>query len=158
MSNLPINTPAEVLAISPEALEVANCYLATQSILEVSQNLGLPTDIISSYLSRKDVRNYIDNVFLDLGYNNQFKISGIMDDLIDKKLAEMNESDIGSSKDITEILALKHKMTMETLDRQIKLETLRNSSVKSQVNIQVNEAGGSNYSTLLEKLVRGSAT
>jgi hypothetical protein len=154
---LPINSPIEVLSISPENLEVANCYLATQSIMEVSRLLELPTHIISDILARRDIRAYVDNVFMDVGYNSQFKITGIMDEVIEKKLQEMAEADIGSSKDIIEILTLRHKMNMDYLDKQIKLEALKNGNVKNQVNVQVNDmAGGTNYSALLQKLVKNN--
>ena len=45
---------------------------------------------------------------------------------------------------------------METLDRQIQLEKLKSSNLRTQTNIQINE-GGSNYHTLIEKLVKSNA-
>ena len=78
-----------------------------------------------------------------------------MDTVIEKKLQEMEEADIGSSKDITEILALSHKMSMDLLDKQIKLATIegKNQVIKNQTNVQINEAvGGTNYESLLNKL------
>lgn len=147
----PTASPAEMLRISPEGLEVANVYLACQSIEETSRSLGIPTDMVSQYLAKSDIRQYIDSVFLDIGYNNQFKLSQVMDAVIAKKLQTMDEAEIGSDKDIIEILALKHKMAMDVLDRQIKLETVRNSGVRNQTNVQIN--GGSAYDSLLEKLI-----
>ena len=156
---LPIQSPVEGISISPENLEVANCYLATQSISEVSRLLSIPTHMISEILSRREIRAYIDNVFMDVGYNSQFKIAEVMDAVIEKKLQEMAEADVGSGKDITEILALRHKMNMDYLDKQIKLETLRaGTSVRNQVNVQVNDmVGGTNYSALISKLVKKNA-
>ena len=151
VTNAPTGSPAETLRISPEGLEVANTYLACQSIEETSRTLGIPTDIVSSFLQKSDIRQYVDSVFLDLGYNNSFKLSSIMDAVIAKKLQTMDEADIGSDKDIIDILALKHKMTLDVLDRQIKLETARNTGVRNQTNVQIN--GGSAYDSLLEKLI-----
>ena len=152
---LPIQSPVEGIVIPPENLEVANCYLATQSISEVSRLLEMPTHMVSDILSRKDIRSYIDNVFMDVGFNSQFKMAEVVDTVINKKLQELAEADVGSGKDIIEILAFKHKMNMDYLDKQIKLATLQQSSIRSQVNVQVNEmAGGTNYSSLISKLVK----
>ena len=83
-----------------------------------------------------------------------------MDALIQKKFQEMEEAGTGSNKDIVEILALSHKMTMDQLDRQIKLEQLRaereggGRQSKTQVNVQVNNNPQSNYEQLLSKLMQ----
>lgn len=152
----PASSPAEVVKISPENLEIANSYLACQSIEEVSRNLRLPTDEISSVLSKREVRSYIDNVFLDVGYNNRFKMRNIMDAVINKKLQEMDESDIGSQKDIVEILALSHKMSMDILDRQIKLEEAqaKHQNIRNQNNIQINSDGSTRYEQLIQELMK----
>lgn len=154
----PSSSPAETVKIAPENLEVANTYLACQSIPEVSRQLGLPTDTISQILGRREVRAYLDTVFLDYGFNNRFKMRGIMDAVINKKLQEMEESDLGSQKDIIEIMALSHKMAMDVLDRQIKLEEAqaKNAGIKNQVNMQINNGGeGSRYDNLIERLMKG---
>ena len=147
------STPAEVLRISPEALEVANCYLSCQDITKTSELLNIPTDMVSEYLNRREVRAYVDNVFMDLGFNNRFKLRDLLDTIIAKKLEEMEAADIGSGKDIMDILAMSHKMTMDMLDKQIKLETLKqNNTIKNQVNVQINES--SNYESLIQRLIK----
>ena len=155
--NLPTTSPAETLTISPEALEVANCYLQVQSIREVALNLDISPELVSQYLGRREVKAYIDHVFMDIGFNNQYKMRSAIDAVIKKKFQEMQEADTGSTKDITEILALSHKMTMDVLDRQIKLEQIRSQPApasKSQVNVQINNEGSaSNYDKLLNKLM-----
>jgi len=154
--SLPNTTPAEVLNISPENLDVANEYLQTQSIQQVSQNLAISPDQVSQVLQRREVRAYIDNVFLDVGFNNRFRMRSAMDALIQRKFQELEEAEIGSNKDIADLLALSHKMSMDILDRQIQLEKLKEANIKSQVNVQVNEFGnGSKYNTLLEKIMKG---
>lgn len=156
--NLPTNAPAEVLEISPENLEIANCYLHHQDAQQVALDLDVPVHLVTVTLSRRDVRAYIDQVFFDVGFNNRFKMRQAMDAIIKKKFQELHEAEIGSNKDITEILALSHKMTMEQMDRQIELEKVRNSQVKSQVNVQINEAGGggdgTRYGRLIQQLVQ----
>lgn len=150
---LPSTTPAETLNISPEALEVANSYLQTQDIKRVADDLSMPTEIVSEVLSRREVRAYIDSVFMNIGFNNRFTMRKAMDAIIKKKFQELEESGMGSAKDIAELLALSHKMSMDELDRQIKLEQLRQTNIKNQTNIQINSAGN-NYSTLIERLLK----
>ena len=157
-SNLPTNTPSEVVNISPEALEVANTYLQDPDINKVAQLLEISVELVTQILAKREVKAYVDQVFYNLGFNNRFKLRSAMDALISKKFKEMDEADIGSSKDILELLSLSHKMSMEHMDKEIKLEALRASNVKNQTNIQINEGiGGSKYSNLMEKLMQTGA-
>lgn len=156
--SLPTHTPAEYIKISPEALEVANCYLQTQNIREVAEALDLTPDYVSVVLNRREVRSYVDHVFMDTGFNNSSKMRMAMDAIIKKKFQEMEEAETGSNKDIIEILGLSHKMTMDLLDRQIKLEQVRQGNTgtgKNQVNVQINNdtGSGTNYDKLLSRLM-----
>jgi hypothetical protein len=151
---LPTVHPTEVLKISPEALEVANAYLQLQDIAQVSENLNIPAELVTDLLERSEVKSYIDRVFLDVGFNNRFKMRAAMDAILAKKFQEMDEADVGSNKDIIEIMALSHKMTMELMDREIALRKLDGTNIRNQVNVQINDqGGGSNYNHLLERLM-----
>ena len=158
-TTLPVTTPAETLDISPEHLEVANTYLQYQNIQQVAEVLDVTTDTISKALSRREVRAYIDNVFMDIGFNNRFRMRSAMDALIQQKFQELEEAGVGSGKDIADLLALSHKMSIELLDRQIKLEEAKAKNIRSQVNVQVNEFGndGTKYGSLLERLMKHDA-
>lgn len=152
--NLPTTTPAEALNISPEGLEIANCYLQTPDIKEVASQLDITTAVVSEILARREVKAYVDQVFYNTGFNNRFKLRNLMDTIIKKKLQDMDEAEVGSTKDISELLALSHKMTIEHMDREIKLESLRAANIKTQTNIQINDAaGGTKYSQLIERLM-----
>lgn len=158
MNNLPTTTTAETLDISPEALEVANCYLQTQDVLKVAEELDISKELVVQYLDRKEVKAYIDHVFFNIGFNNRFKMRKLMDTVILKKLEELEESGMGSTKDIADLMALSHKMTMEELDRQIALEKIRvGEGVKNQVNVQINEgfSDGTKYGALMQRLLSG---
>ena len=156
MNNIvPTNTPAETLRISPEGLEVANAYLQLQDLQKVATELDMPVDMVTTMLAKREVKTYIDNVVMNVGFNNQFKLRSAMDALIGQKFEELQEAGVGSGKDIADLLALSHKMTIETLDRQIALEKLKSESVKNQVNVQVNEFGSGAYGNLMEKLLKG---
>lgn len=155
---LPIEAPGEAIKISPENLEVANTYLQTLDIVKTANDLGLEIDFVTDILANRDVRAYINAVFFDTGFNNRGRMRAAMDAVLRKKFQEMEESDTGSNKDIAELMALSHKMTMDQIAAEIKLEELKqkNSEVKSQTNIQINDAGGGNYKSLVERLIEAN--
>ena len=156
MSNLPTTTPAEALAIAPEQLEVANASLQTPDIYKVSEDLGISRELVADMLAKREVKAYIDSVFMNLGFNNRFQMRHLMDSIIKKKLQDMDEAEVGSNKDILEILTLSHKMTMEHMDKEIQLEKIR--APKVQTNIQINNdmaQQGTRYGALLDQLMNG---
>lgn len=149
------NLPAETLQIAPEALEVANCYLQLQDARRVADELDLPVTLVTEILARREVKAYVDHVFMDTGFNNRFEMRAAMDALIKKKFQEMHEADVGSTKDITELLALSHKMSMDLLDREIQLAKAQQSiQPQKQVNVQIND-DGTKYSSLISRLISG---
>ena len=131
------------LKIAPENLEVAEAYLTTLSIQEVSQVLDLPTDKVASILKKREVKSFLDTVYQDVGYRNRNKLGNLMDTLIDKKLEELEEADTGSSKDIADLVLLAHKMALE--NKKLDIET----TPSTQVNIQQN-----NYDSLVERILK----
>jgi hypothetical protein len=151
----PITLPAESVRISPEHLQIADCYLHTQSIQNTAQALELGTELVADVLQLPQVRSYIDQVFRDAGFNNRYKLRAALDAVIAKKFQDMELSETGSNKDIADLLALSHKFTMDQL--QLELEFLklqqREHNIKNQVNVQINDSGGSNYQQLINRLL-----
>jgi hypothetical protein len=151
------NLPAETIRVAPEFLEVANCYLQLNDPKQVAHELDLPVDTITEILKRREVKCYIDAVFFDSGYNNRFLMRRAMDAVIKQKFSELEEAQSGSTKDISELLMMSHKMAMDLLDREIQLEKIRSGTgPQKQVNVQINEGlDGSKYSQLVHKLISG---
>lgn len=146
------------LSIEPEYMEVANLYLQLQNKQLVAEQLGLTPQWVHQILETPQVRRYCDAVFLELGFNNRFKLREVMDQIIELKLEELDQAQLGSNKDIADLLLQSHKMTMDLLDREIKLKQLeleleREQQPKNQVNVQINDAVGGNYAQLLQKLL-----
>jgi hypothetical protein len=102
----PTQLPAEFVQISPEALEIANCYLQCQDVREVAEQLEVGVDIVTQSLAKREVRAYIDHVYLDIGFSNRFKMRSAMDAIIKQKFQQLEAAGTGSNKDIIEILAL----------------------------------------------------
>lgn len=147
---------ALVTRIAPEALSVAEKYLTTMDINATADSLGLSTEEVTSYLAKREVKTYVDTVFLDVGYRNRFKLAATMDQVIEQKLEELDESEMGSNKDIADLLALAHKMRMDEIKAQTDLVKAEQSQVKQQTNVQINETpfGSGNYGELMKKLLK----
>ena len=150
--NLPTSSPVEGVAISPENLDIANLYLETNSSEEVARLLDLPREVVTRVLSKREVKAYIDHVYMETGYANRNKLRLVVDKLIDAKLQELDEAEIGSSKDILELLQFAHKMRMDELKA---MKEIAETNIKTQNNVQIN-AGGDNYQALLSRLLDGA--
>lgn len=150
-----MSNPNHLIPISPEGLEIAKVYLETQDIQLTAKRLGIDQLQVTQYLEKSEVKNYVDQVYLNAGYRNRFRLAEVMDQIIERKLTELQDADMGSSKDILEILQFAHKLRMDELAAQAKLEAARQASVKSQTNIQINQSpyGDTNYGRLLDSLL-----
>ena len=60
----------ELTKISPEGLEVANSYLQFGNIRAVSDSLRVPEDKVAETLNKRDVKKYIDTVYLAVSYTH----------------------------------------------------------------------------------------
>lgn len=146
--------------ISPEGLEVAEAYLHTLDIKEAALQLDLPAHLVSKQLNTREVRKYVDTVFMDAGYRNKYTLSSALDGVIDAKLLEMQDSEMGSTKDIADLLALAHKFRMDEMQKQIEMEKVHISKHKNDTvaagtinNTQVNLTGGAKYNSLITELL-----
>lgn len=153
MENTPAELPDEKYKINPESLEVTNVYLSCLSVDETAKTLGIAPDVVSQHLAKPEVERFIATVFLDKGYANQFKLQGLMDEIIASKLEEAEVSEVYTNKDLLDVLALQHKMRMDYINKLIKLEEVRNKTPANQTNVQVNSYGD-NFSSLLDRIIK----
>ena len=143
--------------MSPEGLEIANSYLEHGSIPAVASKLRVSQNEVSEVLNKREIKQYIDTVFLDTGYRNRFKLSETLDMLIEKKLEESEETQIYTNKDMADLIQIAHKMRMDEIKAQTEMEKAKAMTVKTQVNIQDNSGspfGQGNYGELIKKLMK----
>ena len=143
--------------MSPEGLEIANSYLEHGSIPAVASKLRVSQNEVSEILNKREIKQYIDTVFLDTGYRNRFKLSETLDMLIEKKLEESEETQIYTNKDMADLIQMAHKMRMDEIKAQTEMEKAKAMTVKTQVNIQDNSGtpfGQGNYGELIKKLMK----
>jgi hypothetical protein len=146
----------ELTSISPEGLEVANSYLQLGNIRAVCDYLRVDENQVVSLLNTREVKKYIDTVYLDMGYRNRNNIASLLDTMIASKLQEAEESSVYSNKDLADLLQMAHKMRMDEIKAQTELAKAESSSVKNQTNVQINGElpfGQGNYGKLMEKLL-----
>lgn len=135
----------------PEIVEVTNTYLQTNNIYETAQILEIEPEKVTYYLNKPEAKRYIDNVFLDQGYLNRHKLMSKMSEIIEKKFEELDEAEIGSSKDIADLIFMMHRMRKDYASESIPQQQATVN--KTQINVGGNVDFGSNYNTLLERIV-----
>lgn len=142
------------LTISPEGLELANAYLeAGGDVRKAAEVIQVSESKAVDLINKAEVKRYIDQVYLDLGYRNRFKIAQVLDEMIDSKLEEARESELYSSKDLMQIMKLAHQIRMD----EAKLsQQAQETHIKNQTNVQINDNstfGSGNYGKLMDKLL-----
>lgn len=147
----------ELTVISPEGLEVANAYLQYGNIKAVSERMQIPQQTVVEHINKREVKRYLDTVYLDLGYRNRDNIGNLMDTMIASKLEEAEESGVYTSKDLLELLQIAHKMRMDEIKAQNDSIKTDQTHIKNQTNVQINDGlpfGQGNYGKLMEKLLQ----
>jgi len=125
-------------ALDPAMLTVANDYLAGQSIDEIAKNHLLTMDQVTSIIENKDVKSYIDNVYLSQGYLNRAKRLAVINKVIDEKLQEAFESGVYTKKDLLDWMKLLNDMETQARPK-------RDVGVAVQIN--------NNYDSLMKDLL-----
>jgi hypothetical protein len=149
----------EVSTISPEGVEVANCYLQYGNIKDVCAYMSVPETRVVEILNTREVKKYVDTVYLDMGYRNRGNIASVLDEMISAKLEEAQESGMYTSKDLADLMMMAHKMRMDEIKALAELEKAQSTAIRSQTNVQINEGipfGQGNYGKLMEKLLNGA--
>ena len=143
----------EYTPMAPEDMEIANTFLETMDINLTASNLKIPLEKVTEYINKQQVQKYITTVFMNTGYRNRLKLGQVLDNIIDKKLQELEESETTSSKDIIDILEMVAKIRKDERDHERKMEELRLGGPKRQTNIQINNAPHNPYSEFTQKLL-----
>ncbi|MFP9052207.1 hypothetical protein ACLI10_17065, partial [Enterococcus faecalis] len=74
---------------------------------------------------RSEVKNYLNDIFMESGFRNRDRLFGVLDEVIKRKLEELEETGMGSDQDIMDILWKAHKMKMEEMKMMVELEKVK---------------------------------
>ena len=86
-------------AIDPIVLSVANEYLSGKTISAIAESFDLSEDRVAAIIEKKEVKSYIDNVFVTQGYLNRVKRLQLINAVIDQKMQDALETGVFSKKD-----------------------------------------------------------
>lgn len=166
MNNKSVIPAGGASPLSPEDISLSNMYFEMgMDARKTAMALSIPLNKVIESIKAPALSSYISTVLLEQGYMNRGKLFSTLDNIIEKKMEEMEENEMGSGKDIIDILALTHKMRMEEMSMQLKLQELeikRNSTTLRAGNVNVvnvnNPSGQSgNLGNLLNGLLRAPA-
>lgn len=151
-----LELPDNSYAMNPEMVAVATKYLEYSDSGLVASVLHIPVEKVVYYLNKPEVKRFINSRFLEQGCFNRDMLQRRLSEVIEKKFVEMEEAEIGSSKDIAELIALAHKMRMDEIKAMQKDEDMliKKETPKQVGNItQINNRFGDNYNSLLDKIL-----
>lgn len=147
--------------MSPEGMDVIEAYLQCGSdVPSAARSLGMSEIAFRDIMNRSEVKNYLNDIFMESGFRNRDRLFGVLDEVIKRKLEELEETGMGSDQDIMDILWKAHKMKMEEMKMMVELEKAKAASraPTNQTNIQNNiiaGAGDQNYMDLITSLATG---
>lgn len=147
--------------MSPEGMDVIEAYLQCGSdVPSAARSLGMSEIAFRDIMSRSEVKNYLNDIFMESGFRNRDRLFGVLDEVIKRKLEELEETGMGSDQDIMDILWKAHKMKMEEMKMMVELEKAKAAvrAPANQTNIQNNiiaGAGDQNYMDLITSLATG---
>ena len=146
-----IMDPDNEWKMSPEMQEIVESYLRTTDANITAQDLGVPREKVIYYLNKPECKRFIDTIYLEQGYLNRHRLQDIMSEVMELKLEEMRETEMGSNKDIADLVLILHKMRMD----ESKVTGVGPAAPTTQTNVQINNGAGfgTNYNSLLEKLI-----
>ena len=147
--------------MSPEGMDVIEAYLQCGSdVPSAARSLGMSEIAFRDIMNRSEVKNYLNDIFMESGFRNRDRLFGVLDEVINRKLEELEETGMGSDQDIMDILWKAHKMKMEEMKMMVELEKAKAAvrAPANQTNIQNNiiaGAGDQNYMDLITSLATG---
>lgn len=147
--------------MSPEGMDVVEAYLQCGSdVPSAARSLGMSEIAFRDIMNRSEVKNYLNDIFMESGFRNRDRLFGVLDEVIKRKLEELEETGMGSDQDIMDILWKAHKMKMEEMKMMVELEKAKAAvrAPANQTNIQNNiiaGAGDQNYMDLITSLATG---
>ena len=137
---------SEEYKLQPEALAFTDTYLTTLDMDSTCQQLGISVQQGQEFKRKKEVKRFIDNVYMETAYYNKLKIQEVLNGIISEKLEEALESGISTKYDLLDVL----KMVQSIKESEHKMAQAPGNKT---TNIQQNNYG-SNLGNLLDKIAK----
>ena len=128
----------ELMTFDVRYIELANDRLEGMSMEDLALKYTLPAFRIAEVLELPEVKRYQDSFLQNVGFTSKLRRARLIEQIIEEKIKEMEESEIWSRKDIIEIL--------KVAQDEDKLLTPKTPAV--QLNTEVTN----NYTSLMKDL------
>jgi len=128
----------EAPEIDPVLLGIANRHIEGTSISDIADQFSISEDRVAQVLERREVKQYVDQVYLSQGYLNRFKRIQLINQVIEKKIQDVALGEEYTKKDLLEWLRLLQDMDKSARPQQ------KGPTVAVQVN---------NYDSLMQDLL-----
>ena len=136
--------------IQPESILIANTYLSVGCDIRACANsLDIAPGVVSNVVASRPVREYVQSILRASMMRKMDAITEKMDAIISKKLLELEDLEMTSSKDIADLLQMQHKMLLD----QAKIATTASSDKDVSVTQINNVFDNTAYGALMEKIV-----
>lgn len=133
-----INKTLEAPELDPVILGIANEHIQGRNHQEIADSFSISQDRVAQVLERREVKQYVDQVYLSQGYLNRFKRLELVNQVIQQKVEEAMMGGELTKKDLLEWLRLLQDMDKTARPQQ------RGPTVAVQVN---------NYDSLMRDLM-----
>lgn len=133
-----INKTLEAPELDPVILGIANEHIQGRNHQEIADSFSISQDRVAQVLERREVKQYVDQVYLSQGYLNRFKRLELVNQVIQQKVEEAMVGGELTKKDLLEWLRLLQDMDKTARPQQ------RGPTVAVQVN---------NYDSLMRDLM-----
>lgn len=143
-----LTNPDESYRLNPEALAFVEVYMTNLDLGETAQALQISKEDAAGLLRQKEVQRFMDTVFIEQGYLNRFKLTGLLETVIQSKLEEAEETGVYTGKDLLDILQFMYKIQSDHVKRE------EEKGPSKQTNVQVNNYGD-NLGSLIDRIVKG---
>lgn len=142
-------------AMSPEGMLAIEAYLSCgNDMSKAATEVGMDEHQYRELMRKPEIKNYLNEIFMESGFRNKDKFFGILDQVLNLKMQELDETGMGSEMDIMDILKLMHKMKMDEYKMMLEIEKAKQAKAPvHQTNNQINLGGGANYNDLITRLV-----
>ena len=128
----------EAPEIDPVLLGIANMHIEGKSLSAIADSFSISEDRVAQVLDRREVKQYVDQVYLSQGFLNRFKRIQLINQVIEQKIQEVALGESYSKKDLLEWLRLLQDMDKAARPQQ------KGPTVAVQVN---------NYDSLMRDLM-----
>lgn len=139
MSKELVAPECQALQLAPEDEKALELYVACHDAEEVARKTGRTRTQIVALVNSPVAKQLQATLAQEQAVKVNSRMGALLDQVINMKLDEMQESEMGSEKDIADLITTRYKMEIELLKAQTAANKVNGPA--KQNNIQINNNG-----------------